>query len=341
MLNEILEKGIVPDVILRAGIRNFLGQRLREEEKGSPEKNLEHKQAYIESLKQSPIAIHTGDANEQHYEVPTRFYQYVLGKRLKYSGGYWPEGVNHLDESEEKMLALSCQRAEIADGQKILDLGCGWGSLSLYIAEKYSDCQIVAVSNSKTQREYIEAQAQEKGYRNLRVVTEDMNDFTIEEQFDRVVSVEMLEHMKNYQKVFAKIASFLKEDGLFFTHIFTHIRYAYPFEVKDETDWMARYFFTGGMMPSDDLFLYFQDDLTLIKHWRVNGVHYAKTSEAWLANMDRHKQDIIPLFQQTYGEKEVTKWWSYWRVFFMSCAELWGYSNGNEWMVSHYLMSKK
>ena len=341
MIFNLLEKDIVPDFLIRMGIRNLLKQRLTEENKGSQEAKQLHLNAYIEKLKASPIAINTIDANEQHYEVPTEFYKYVLGKRMKYSGGYWPSGADTLDASEEAMLKLSCDRAQLKDGQNVLDLGCGWGSVSLYVAEKFPNCKITGVSNSKTQKEYIDSVAKEKGFKNLTIITQDMNDFQINEKFDRIISVEMLEHMKNYQKLFAKLSGFLKAEGLFFIHIFTHKEFAYPFEVKDETDWMAKYFFTGGMMPSHNLFLYFQDHLTIRNHWVVNGVHYGKTSEAWLENMDKNKTQILPILEKAYGTENVTKWWSYWRIFFLSCAELFAYRNGEEWLVSHYLFQKK
>lgn len=341
MIFNLLEKDILPDFLIRIGIRNLLKARLAEEKKKNLEKQQEHLNQYIDGLKKSPIAINTSDANEQHYEVPTEFYKYVLGKRMKYSGGYWPLDAKTLDESEEAMLKLSCERAELKDGHSVLDLGCGWGSVSLYVAEKYPKCKITAVSNSKTQKEYIDSVAKEKGFKNLTVITRDMNEFTIEEKFDRIISVEMLEHMKNYQKLFAKLSGFLKPDGLFFIHIFTHKDYAYHFEVRDETDWMAKYFFTGGMMPSHNLFLYFQESLSIVNHWVVNGTHYGKTSEAWLSNMDKNKSSIIPILEKTYGKENVTKWWSYWRIFFLACAELFAYKNGEEWLVSHYLFKKK
>ena len=341
MIYKLLEKDIIPDFLIRFGIRNLLSTRLEEEDKGSLEAQQEHLNTYIESLKKSPVAIHTSDANEQHYEVPTEFYKYVLGSRMKYSGGYWKEGVENFDQSEEDMLALSCERAELKNGHSVLELGCGWGSMSLYIAEKFPKCKVIGVSNSRTQKEYIDSVAKQKGLKNIKIITQDMNVFTIDKKFDRIISVEMLEHMKNYQVLFKRISGFMKDDAKFFIHIFTHKTFAYPFEVKDSTDWMAKYFFTGGMMPSHDLFLHFQDDLSILKQWVVNGNHYGKTSEAWLKNMDRNKDKIIPIFQKTYGDGNETKWWVYWRVFFMACAELWAYANGEEWIVSHYLFKKK
>ncbi len=341
MIFQLLEKNLLPDFLIRIGIKRLLTQRLKEEDKGSNEANQAYLMQFIEELKQSPIAVHTQAANEQHYEVPTEFYRYVLGNRMKYSSGYWKSSQDDLNSSEENMLALSCKRAELEDGQEVLDLGCGWGSLTLYIAEKYPNCKITGVSNSKTQKEYIDSVCKQKGFKNVEIITQDMNEFQISKKFDRLMSVEMLEHMKNYQKLFERFASFMKPNGLFFVHIFSHIKYAYHFTVKDETDWMSRYFFTGGMMPSDHLFLYFQDHLKILNHWHVNGTHYQKTSEAWLSNMDKNKEKILPILEKTYGKENTTKWWVYWRVFFMACAELWGYNNGEEWIVSHYLFTKR
>ncbi|MCE3225820.1 MAG: SAM-dependent methyltransferase [Bacteroidetes bacterium] len=339
--NSLLEKNLVPDFLIRTGIRKLLKQRLNDEKKTTPELQKHHLLSLVEELKKSPIAVHTKDANEQHYEVPTEFYKYCLGKHLKYSSGFWKNGVHDIDTSEKDMLELTCERARLANGQEVLELGCGWGSLSLFMSAKFPKSNFTVVSNSRTQKVYIDEQAKERGITNLTVITCDINEFTIDKKFDRVVSVEMFEHLRNYEVLFKKIASFLKDDGKMFVHIFTHKEYAYKFEVKDESDWMSKYFFTGGIMPSNDLFSYFNNDLVIKDQWIVNGMHYSKTSEAWLGNMTSNKSRIMTLFEKTYGKENALKWWVYWRIFYMACAELWGYNKGEEWMVCHYLFTKK
>jgi cyclopropane-fatty-acyl-phospholipid synthase len=339
--DSLLEKNKIPDPLIRIGIRRLLKQRLKDENKGGTEEQQAHLMQLITELKASPIAVNTQEANEQHYEVPTEFYKYCLGKHLKYSSGYWKEGVSDIDTSEKDMLELTCRRAELGDGQEVLELGCGWGSLSLFMAARFPRSRFTVVSNSRTQKLYIDQQAKERGIGNLEVMTVNINELGLNKTFDRVVSVEMFEHMRNYQELMSRIAGWLKPGGKLFVHIFTHRQYAYKFEVKDESDWMSRYFFTGGMMPSDDLLLYFNEALCIEQHWHINGRHYSKTSEAWLRNMDRYKKEIMPLFEQTYGPQQALKWWVYWRIFYMACAELWGYNNGEEWLVSHYLFKKK
>jgi cyclopropane-fatty-acyl-phospholipid synthase len=348
---RLLEKDLIPDALIRVGIRRLLAERLREEDKGDPEAQQAHLMELVEQLRRSPIAVHTDAANAQHYEVPSEFYHLVLGRHLKYSCCYYDlggigdgatQGGRSLDEAEAAMLDLTCRRARLADGERILELGCGWGSLTLYMAARFPNARITGVSNSRTQREWILARAAERGLGNVEIVTCDANvlEFPAGTHFDRAVSVEMFEHMRNYESLLGRIASWLAPGGTLFVHIFTHREYAYPFEVRDESDWMAKYFFTGGIMPSDDLLTYFQKDLKLDRHWQVDGRHYQRTAEDWLVNMDRNRERVLPLLAATYGAANATRWWVYWRVFFMACAELWGYRGGREWLVSHYLFEK-
>lgn len=332
---ELTELGYVPDSLIRLGIRNLCKQRLKDSNAGSFDKVKQQNAQFVEELKSSPIALVPELANEQHYEVPPRFFELVLGNRLKYSCGHWDKSGN-LDESEIEMLELSIQRAELEDGMDILELGCGWGSLTLFMAEKFPKSRITAVSNSKDQRKFINAQCELKKINNVEIITSDMNDFEIDKKFDRVVSIEMFEHMRNYQVLLKKISTWLKKNGKLFVHIFTHKSIAYPFEDKGPGDWMAREFFSGGIMPSRDLLLNFQDDLKIEEIWDVSGTHYEKTSLAWLNKMDGVKKEVIKLFEETYGKENAIRWFHRWRIFFMACEELFGYSNGTEWGVTHY-----
>ncbi|MGH1539567.1 MAG: SAM-dependent methyltransferase [Arenicella sp.] len=343
-LLELAEAGKLPDPLIRVGIRELCRQRLQEEFVKDPEVQQQRYQNLIDELRQSPIAIETDAANEQHYEVPTEFYQKALGKNLKYSGCYYPAGCDKLDEAEDAMLALYLQRGELSDGMSILELGCGWGSLTLWMARHLPNAKITGVSNSTSQREHILKQCTESGLDNVEIITRDVNELTSDQlgkQFDRVVSVEMFEHMRNYQTLLSNIASWLKKDGKLFVHIFCHRYIQYPFEVRGKDDWMSQYFFTGGLMPSSDTLLHFQDDLKLEQRWHIDGCHYENTANHWLDNTDRYRSDILNLFADTYGPDKAELWLQRWRIFFMACAELFGYRNGSEWLVAHYLFAKR
>ena len=336
LLTTWLERDVVPDAAIRVGIRRLLKARLNEQEAAG---SLAQEQ-FIAGLRNSPIAIRTDAANQQHYEVPAEFYQRVLGPHMKYSCALWTEETADFAQAEAGMLALTCERARLQNGQDVLELGCGWGSLSLWMAEHYPQSRIVAVSNSHSQKQFIDAQAAQRGLRNLQILTADITEFATDLRFDRVVSVEMFEHMRNYAELLRRIATWSRPGACLFVHVFSHRRFAYPFEVRDSTDWMAQYFFTGGLMPSRDLLPQFKGDWHCEGQWQVGGVHYQKTSEAWLARVDQNREQILAVFANTYGPKDALRWLVRWRTFFMACAELFGYAGGEEWGVSHYLFRK-
>ena len=337
----LAEKGIMPDNFIRGGIRRLVKARLDEISANNCEAGSKIFADFVTAMNQSKIAEVPELANAQHYEIPAEFFFHCLGVNRKYSSCFWMPDTKDLDEAEILALQQSCEHADIKDGQQILELGCGWGSLSLWMATHYPNAQITGVSNSNSQREYIMQLAKSLGVTNLTIITADMNQFEAPSSYDRIVSVEMFEHMRNWQVLYGKVASWLKPNGKFFKHIFVHRNTPYLFEVQGNDDWMSQYFFSGGMMPSDDLPTHFQDDLKLTNRWRWDGTHYEKTANAWLANMDDNADLITPILTNTYGVKESEMWRNRWRMFYMACAELFGYNNGQEWWVGHYLFEKR
>ena len=334
------ERGLMPDFIIRAGIRNLCKQRLNEISAGNAEIASEFRAKFFQSMKVAQIAPLPEIANAQHYEVPADFFNFALGKHRKYSSCFWPSEVKTLDASEAAALEETCHHADLQNGHAILELGCGWGSLSLWMAEHYPQSQITSVSNSNSQREFILVEAARRKLSNLNVITCDMNHFAIDQTFDRIVSVEMFEHMRNYQILFEKLNQWLKPQGKFFMHIFCHRDVPYAFEVQGDDDWMSQFFFSGGFMPSDDTPLQFQQHMKIAKQWRWDGTHYEKTANAWLENMDKHRDEITPILARCYGADNVQVWRQRWRIFFMACAELFGFDDGQEWWVGHYLFEK-
>jgi cyclopropane-fatty-acyl-phospholipid synthase len=332
----LAERGWLPDPVVRMGIRRLVQTRLDQEDRGDPELQARAHSEFVRRVRDSPVAVASDDANDQHYEVPAELFALMLGPRLKYSCCYWDADTSDLAAAEDDMLALTCERAQIGADMSVLELGCGWGSLTLWMAERFPTTTITAVSNSAGQRRHIEALCESRGLANVRVVTADMNEFDTERRYDRVVSVEMFEHMRNYPELMRRIATWLEPGGLLFVHIFCHRAFPYFYESSGPNDWMAREFFTGGTMPSDDLLLYFQEDLRALDHWRIGGTHYARTLEAWLARLDADRPRALEVLRRDHGDAGARRQLQRWRLFLLACSELFNYRGGREWWISHY-----
>jgi cyclopropane-fatty-acyl-phospholipid synthase len=336
-----VERGFVPDPLVRAGIRRLCEQRLADIGAADATRSAAIAEDFIRSLRTAELAPLPHKANAQHYEVPDAFFAQVLGPQRKYSCAWWPPGVTDLAAAEALALAVTAERAQLADGQAVLELGCGWGSLTLWMARSFPSSRIVGVSNSHSQREYILARARDEGLDNVEILTADMNVFTGAGRFDRILSVEMFEHLRNWPAMFARVGDWLQPGGRFFMHVFCHRSTPYAFIDAEESDWMSRHFFSGGMMPSDELPARFQDHLRLLQRWRWDGQHYEKTANAWLALLDARRERVMPILESTYGKEQAAIWLQRWRMFFMACAELFGYRNGQEWWVGHYLFERR
>lgn len=327
------ERGRIPDGAIRAGVRAVVASRVRHERNASSE---ERDRFWAEAW-DGPIALVPDLANQQHYEIPAGFFDIVLGPHLKYSCSLWAEHVSGLPEAEQRMLELYAERAELDDGQSILDLGCGWGSFSLWAADEFPNGHVTAVSNSKVQRLHIEEQAYNRGIENLEVITADINEFDPYRVFDRVVSIEMMEHVRNHRALFKRISRWIAPEGAMFVHVFAHREYAYPYEIGGAADWMARTFFSGGVMPTQTLLSEAADPFFSVESgWWLDGTHYEMTCNAWLQRLDAHADHIRAILEPVYGD-DVDIWIRRWRIFFMSCAELFGYHDGQEWGIVHNL----
>ena len=339
MIDKALSRGLIPDQLIRAGIQHFIKKRLREDIGSTVKERDENRLRFIQEMKNSPVAIETDLANDQHYCLPTEFFELILGRSLKYSCCHWDE-ASDLNEAEDEMLEITIERANISDGMDILELGCGWGAITLKMAKKFPNSKILAISNSSMQREFILDNAKILGLSNIDVETHDVATLEMSRKFDRIVSVEMFEHMRNYSLLLERISTWLNPEGKLFVHIFVHRDVPYRYEVKDDSDWMSKYFFSGGIMPSAHLLHYFSDHMKVKNYWAVDGINYQKTARAWLENMDNEKSKVFKVLKKHYGNNDYKKWFHYWRVFFMSVEELWKHRKGSEWFVGHYLLEK-
>ena len=329
----LAERGWIPDFLLRIAVKFISKARIKKSSSFSEKLDV------ISSLRDGPIAELTPFANKQHYEVPPAFFEKVLGSKLKYSCSLFSDNQKSLNDAETEMLKTYIERANIRSKQEILDLGCGWGSFSLYAAQKFSDCNFTAVSNSDEQINFIKSKIQELGLTNLLALKQDINQLNLNKKFDRIVSIEMFEHMRNYKNLLQRLSNLMTDDGLLFVHIFCHRQSAYFYEIKNQWDWMTKYFFTGGIMPSKDIFEFFDEDLTVAESWEINGKHYSKTSKSWLKNIDKNSKIVNQILNQHYDEKNI--WFNRWRIFFLACEEFFKINDGKEWFVSHYLLEKK
>ena len=329
----LAERGWIPDFLLRIAVKFISKARIKKSSSFSEKLDV------ISSLRDGSIAELTPFANKQHYEVPTAFFEKVLGSKLKYSCSLFSDNQKSLNDAETEMLKTYIERANIRSKQEILDLGCGWGSFSLYAAQKFSNCNFTAVSNSDEQINFIKSKIQELGLTNLLALKQDINQLNLNKKFDRIVSIEMFEHMRNYKNLLQRLSNLMTDDGLLFVHIFCHRQSAYFYEIKNQWDWMTKYFFTGGIMPSKDIFEFFDEDLTVAESWEINGKHYSKTSKSWLKNIDKNSKIVKQILNQHYDEKNI--WFNRWRIFFLACEEFFKINDGKEWFVSHYLLEKK
>ncbi len=334
------ETGLVPDPVIRAGMRRLMDRKLKEIRAGDVEYAGIVQNRFVDMMSRSPVALVPDLANEQHYEVPSAFFSEVLGSNRKYSSCYWPANVEDLEQAEQAALQKTVERAGIGEGMRILDMGCGWGSVSLWIAKHFPGSHVTSVSNSQSQHDYITSMAQQRGLTNIDVIVADMNDFEAPGTYDRIVSIEMFEHMRNWGELFRRVSTWLEPKGRFFMHVFCHRTTPYEFIDKGPSDWMSRHFFSGGIMPSADLPLRFPQHLNVEKRWHWNGRHYAKTLRAWLDLMDSRKEQVMPILEETYGRQDADRWWMRWRMFFMACEELFAFNGGSEWYVGHYLLKK-